>query len=48
MVHAKVAGLPDHTTKRAPKYEDCRRLAEEHGVPLREVYRAASKIFAAQ
>jgi hypothetical protein len=41
-VHVKVAELPDGTTKRAPEYEDCRRLAEEHGVPLREVYRAAS------
>ncbi len=41
-VHVKVAELPDGTTKRAPEYEDCRRLAEEHGVPLREVYRAAN------
>lgn len=40
-VHVKVAELPDGTTKRAPEYEDCRRLAGEHGVPLREVYRAA-------
>jgi uncharacterized protein (TIGR00299 family) protein len=42
-VHVKVAELPDGTTKRAPEYEDCRCLAEEHGVPLREVYRAASE-----
>jgi len=42
-VHVKVAELPDGTTKRAPEYEDCRRLAEQHGVPLREVYRAASE-----
>lgn len=41
-VHVKVAELPDGTTKRAPEYEDCRRLAEQHGVPLRELYRAAS------
>ena len=41
-VHVKVAELPDGTTKRAPEYEDCRRLAEEHSVPLREVYRTAS------
>lgn len=42
-VHVKVAELPDGTTKRAPEYEDCRRLAEQHGVPLREVYRAAGE-----
>ncbi|MEJ5309456.1 MAG: nickel pincer cofactor biosynthesis protein LarC [Anaerolineae bacterium] len=42
-VHVKVAELPDGTTKRAPEYEDCRRLAEEHGIPLREVYRAANR-----
>jgi len=40
-VHIKVARLPDGTLKRAPEYEDCRRLAEAHGVPLREVYRTA-------
>ncbi len=43
-VHVKVAELPDGTMKRAPEYEDCRRLAEEHGVPLRDVYRMANTI----
>lgn len=28
-------------SKAAPEYEDCRRAAEAHGVPLREVYLAA-------
>ncbi len=42
-VHVKIAELPDGTTKRAPEYEDCRRLAEAYGVPLREVYRVAMK-----
>jgi pyridinium-3,5-bisthiocarboxylic acid mononucleotide nickel chelatase len=27
-----------------PEYEDCRRLAREHGVPLRQVYDAARQI----
>lgn len=40
-VRVKVARLRDGRTKAAPEYEDCRRLAEEHDVPLREVYRAA-------
>jgi len=40
-VRVKVAHLPDGTTRAAPEYEDCRRLAETHGVPLQEVYRAA-------
>ncbi len=33
--------LPDGSTKRAPEYEDCKRLAQEFSVPLRTVYQAA-------
>jgi uncharacterized protein (TIGR00299 family) protein len=40
-VRVKIARLRDGRTKAAPEYEDCRRLAESHGAPLREVYRAA-------
>lgn len=40
-VRVKVAKLPDGTAKVAPEYEDCRRLAWERGVPLREVYAQA-------
>jgi hypothetical protein len=40
-VGVKVAVLPDGITKRAPEYEDCRKAAQIHGVPLREVYAAA-------
>ena len=41
-VRVKVAALPHGgLIKAAPEYEDCRRLAEQHGVPLHEVYRAA-------
>lgn len=39
-VRVKVAHLPQGE-KAAPEYEDCRHLAEEQGVPLRQVYQAA-------
>ena len=39
-VRVKVATY-GHSEKAAPEYEDCRRAAETHGVPLREVYLAA-------
>lgn len=40
-IRVKVAYLQNGTTKRAPEYEDCRRAAEAHRVPLRVVYDAA-------
>ena len=40
-VQVKIAQWGPGQTKAAPEYEDCRRLAELHEVPLREVYRAA-------
>ena len=40
-VHVKVATLPDGSFKHAPEYEDCRHLAEQHAVPLREIYQVA-------
>jgi pyridinium-3,5-bisthiocarboxylic acid mononucleotide nickel chelatase len=43
-VRVKVARLPDETSKRAPEYEDCKKAAETHGVPLRTVYAAALSI----
>ncbi len=42
-VHVKVADLGEGKVKSAPEYEDCRRLAASHGVPLREVYQAAQE-----
>lgn len=41
-VRVKVALLPNGQRKVAPEYEDCRALAEAHGVPLRAIYRAAA------
>ena len=43
-VHIKVAQVGHGGVKSAPEYGDCRRLAEHHGVPLREVYQAAQEL----
>ncbi len=40
-VDVKIAYLGDDVVRREPEYEDCRAIAEAHGVSLREVYRAA-------
>jgi hypothetical protein len=40
-VRVKMARLPNGRVKAAPEYEDCRRLADAQGVPLRDVYFAA-------
>ena len=40
-VHIKIAHLPHGDYKAAPEYEDCRNLAAEFGIALREIYLAA-------
>ena len=40
-VRVKIARLEEGAEKAAAEYEDCRRAAEEHAVPLRLVYEAA-------
>jgi pyridinium-3,5-bisthiocarboxylic acid mononucleotide nickel chelatase len=40
-ISVKIAHLQDGSTKRAPEYEDCKRAAESHHVPLRVVYDSA-------
>jgi len=42
-VQVKVARWGPEMARIKPEYEDCRRLAVEHGVPLRDVYRAAER-----
>ena len=37
-VRVKLAHLPNGELKGSPEFEDCRRLAQEHHVPLREIY----------
>ena len=44
-VSIKVAQLPNGTTKAAPEYTDCRRLSEQHDVPLADVYEAAMAVW---
>jgi len=43
-VQVKVATLPDGSQRATPEYEDCRRLAEQAGVPLRAVIDAAKRV----
>lgn len=40
-VRVKIAHLPQGDSKIAPEYEDCRKLAAESGIAIREVYLAA-------
>jgi hypothetical protein len=40
-VRIKIAWWADGQAKIAPEYEDCRRLAEQHGIPIREIYQSA-------
>src|SRR5438552_8489334 len=44
-VPVKVAGAGDEVWNAAPEYEACRRLAREHGVPVKKVYFAALAAF---
>jgi uncharacterized protein (DUF111 family) len=32
----------------SPEYEDCRALARQHGVPLKQVMRAAMEVWTSQ
>jgi hypothetical protein len=42
-VRIKTAALGGEQIRYAPEYEDCRRIAEKTGRPLREVIEAASR-----
>jgi uncharacterized protein (DUF111 family) len=44
-VRMKVANLNGTITNYAPEYEDCRRLAEQHGVPLKAIMQEAMKVY---
>jgi uncharacterized protein (DUF111 family) len=44
-VRIKVAGLNGHISNYAPEYEDCRRIAAEHHVPLKAVMQEAVQVY---
>ena len=47
-VRMKVARLNGHILNVAPEYDDCRRAAEEHGVPLKQVIAATMQAWESQ
>jgi uncharacterized protein (DUF111 family) len=47
-VRIKIARFPNGTVANAsPEYEDCRRLATEHNVPLKQVHQTAMSLYLA-
>jgi pyridinium-3,5-bisthiocarboxylic acid mononucleotide nickel chelatase len=44
-VRMKIANLNGTITNYAPEYEDCRRIAEEKGVPLKSVMQEAIRVY---
>jgi pyridinium-3,5-bisthiocarboxylic acid mononucleotide nickel chelatase len=42
-VRIKIASMNGTVTNYAPEYEDCRRIASEHHVPLKTVMQEASQ-----
>lgn len=43
-VHVKLGYLDGVLKSVSPEYEDCRKIAEQRGVPLREIYAEASRL----
>jgi pyridinium-3,5-bisthiocarboxylic acid mononucleotide nickel chelatase len=43
-IRVKVARWGDDQVKIAPEFDDCRRLAEKHAIPIRELYRLAEDL----
>jgi len=44
-IQGKLAVLPDGGQSFSPEFEDCRRIAGEKNVPLKDVYEAAMRAF---
>jgi pyridinium-3,5-bisthiocarboxylic acid mononucleotide nickel chelatase len=47
-VRIKIASMNGTITNYAPEYEDCKRIASEHHVPLKSVMHEATRIYLAQ
>lgn len=45
-VRIKIASMNGTVTNYAPEYEDCRRIAAEHHVPLKRVMQEAARVYA--
>ena len=45
-VRIKIASMNGTVTNYAPEYEDCRRIAAEHHVPLKTVMQEATRAYA--
>jgi uncharacterized protein (DUF111 family) len=44
-IRIKVATLHGRVTNYAPEFEDCRRIAESHDVPLKTVMQEALRVY---
>jgi pyridinium-3,5-bisthiocarboxylic acid mononucleotide nickel chelatase len=44
-VRVKIASMNGTVTNYAPEYEDCRRIAAEHRVPLKTVMQEAARVY---
>jgi len=44
-VRVKIASMNGTVTNYAPEYEDCRRIAAEHHVPLKTVMQEAVRVY---
>jgi pyridinium-3,5-bisthiocarboxylic acid mononucleotide nickel chelatase len=45
-IRIKIASMNGTITNYAPEYEDCRRIAAEHRVPLKTVMQEAARMYA--
>jgi uncharacterized protein (TIGR00299 family) protein len=44
-IDGKLAVLSDGSTSFSPEFESCKKIAEQHGVPLKDVYEGAMRAF---